>query len=337
MLARKKLFFALILFIVALLLLIIKDPEIKHEYLRTEGVVFGTTYHITYASPEGRNLDTTITKALKEIDYSLSMFNEESTISRINRNDTTVFVDSLFKHLFNNSQKVSQRTKGAFDITVAPLVNLWGFGFKKQDQVTPEKVDSLLLYVDYSSVQIIGNQILKQHEKTMLDASAIAKGYACDHVANALREQGVENLLVEIGGEVTALGVNQNGNLWRIGINKPIEDSTSTVSEIQRIVTFSNAGMATSGNYRNFYIKDGKKFSHTINPKTGYPVEHSLLSATIIAPDCMTADAYATACMVMGLESALELCNNDSNIAGFFIYDNHGTITEVWSDDFPIE
>ncbi len=334
---RKKLIFTFLLFIIALLLLVYNKPEKKAEYLRTEGVVFGTTYHITYASPGGINLDTTITRALKDIDFSLSMFNEQSTISRINHNDTTVVLDSLFITLFHTSQQVSEHTQGDFDITVAPLVNLWGFGFKKQDQVTPERVDSIKQFVDYQSVAIVNNQLVKQFPQTMLDASAIAKGYACDHVANALRQHGVKNLLVEIGGEVTALGKNAKGNLWRIGINKPVEDSTSTISEIQRVVTFTNAGMATSGNYRNFYVKEGKKFSHTIDPKTGYPVEHSLLSATIIAPDCMTADAYATACMVMGLEAALELCNADSTISGFFIYDDSGTLSEIWSHDFPIE
>lgn len=235
------------------------------------------------------------------------MFNEQSTISAINRNDTSVVLDSLFMRVFQRSMEISAATDGAFDITVAPLVNAWGFGFKQSAMPTQHDIDSLLQIVGYQKVECRDGCIVKADPRMMLDCYAIAKGFGCDVVANALKAHGVENYIVEIGGEVAVSGRNAQGDAWRIGINKPVDDSLSVASEIEQIALLTHGGMATSGNYRNFYVSDGKKYAHTIDPKSGYPVQHRLLSATIVADDCMTADAFATACMVVGLERSLAI------------------------------
>lgn len=287
-------------------------------YQRNEGTIFGTIYHITYEYPE--DLHTQIKEELKLFDNSLSTFNKKSTISRVNQNDSTVVLDNWFIEVFNKARMISQATEGSFDITVAPLVNAWGFGFKKSESVTPAMIDSIRQFVGFDKVKIENNHILKTDARVMLDASAIAKGYACDVIGKLLSHKGVQNFMVEIGGEVTANGKNPKGQCWRIGINKPIEDNSAAIGEIQQVINICNGGMATSGNYRNFYYKNGKRYAHTIDPRTGFPIEHSLLSATVIGPDCMTADAFATAFMVLGLEKSMEIVEKTPEIDAFFIY-----------------
>lgn len=309
----------------------------KPAYLEHDGMIFGTTYHITYESPKGKPLDSVINLAMNRVDSSLSIFKPYSTISRVNINDSSVVLDSLFLKVYKEGMEVSKVTDGAFDMTVAPLVNLWGFGFEKRANVPQAEVDSIMPFIGYTKIHLVGGHIVKDDPRMMLDASAIAKGFGCDQVALALQNAGVKNYLVEIGGEVALNGVNDKKEAWRIGINKPVDDSTSTVSEIEDVVLLENGGMATSGNYRNFYMKGGKKYAHEIDPKTGYPVQHSLLSATIIAPNCMTADAYATACMIMGVEKSMEICKKNPDLKGYFIYDDNGVNKEIWTDDFPVK
>lgn len=289
-----------------LCLLLLVSCRSHSRYFNNQGTVFGTYYNIRYEAES--NQVTAIHDAFLRLDTSLSMFNDSSLISRINRGETTATND-LFEHVYETALWLSEISNGAFDITVAPLVNAWGFGFKNQPNVTPELIDSLRSMVGYQSISLQNHQLIKQHAQTMLDASAIAKGYACDLVADVLRNAGATNLLVDIGGEIVAEGVNEKGMPWRVGITKPIDDATCTQQELQEIIQTSHIAMATSGNYRRFYYQDGERRSHTIDPRTGYPVQHNLLSATIIAPDCMTADAIATACMVLGPDSALKLIN----------------------------
>ena len=309
-----------------------KDQEAtKESYLRNEGTVFGTIYHIIYESEEDFHLD--IKAELKKFDNSLSMFNKQSTLSRVNQNDSTVLLDEWTEYVLTKGLDISKNTDGAFDMTVAPLVNAWGFGFKKSDSVTPEIIDSLRSFIGYTTIAIESNKVRKADDRTMLDASAIAKGYACDVIAELLTSKGVENYMVEIGGEVAAKGVNHKDLCWRIGINKPIEDNSTNTGEIEEIVQLCDGGMATSGNYRNFYYKDGKKVAHTIDPRTGYPVEHSLLSATVIADNCMEADAYATAFMVLGLERSLKIAQNNPSLAALFIYDSGDGKTAIATTD----
>ena len=307
--------------LVALAMCRTKEAETQAlSYHKLEGTVFHTIYHITYQGE--RDYHDEIKQLFKEFDGSLSMFNDTSIITRMNNCDTSVVANRYFRHVFTKAMEVSEATGGAFDITVAPLVNLWGFGFKNSDNVSQEAIDSILQFVGYKTVHLDEEGHLhKDDPRTIMDASSIAKGYMSDVVADFLREQGVENYMVEIGGEVALNGVNPKGSRWSIGINKPTDDSTQVNSELQDILYMSEGGVATSGNYRNFYYKDGKKYAHTIDPHTGYPIQQDILSSTVIARDCMTADAYATAFMVLGKEKAMEVLAKDTTLMAYFIVD----------------
>ena len=284
-------------------------------YKKCDGKIFGTYYNIIYQSND--DLHTPIKEAMARVDASLSTFNAGSTISAVNRGED-VTVDSTFARVFTLAQEISEKTDGAFDITVAPLVNAWGFGFKKGLPADSATIDSLRTYTGYKGLTLADGKIIKTHQQTMLDCSAIAKGYGCDEVARALNNLGVKNYMVEIGGEIVARGCNDKGKPWAIGINKPVDNAIQT-GELQEIIRINNRAMATSGNYRNFRYENGRKIAHTIDPKSGYPVTHSLLSATVLAGDCATADALATAFMVMGVEEAEKFCNAN-NVDAFFIY-----------------
>ncbi|MBR0047085.1 MAG: FAD:protein FMN transferase [Bacteroidaceae bacterium] len=294
---------------------------------RNEGEVFGTFYHITYQYQQ--DMQKGIDAALKQVDHSLSPFNKESVITAIN-NNASMETDSMFVEVFTLAQKVSAETNGAFDITVAPLVNLWGFGFKNMAEVNQAKVDSLLPFVGYQTVKLVDGKIVKEHPETMLDCSAIAKGYGVDAVGKYLEGLGIKNYMVEIGGEVRVRGTNPRGELWRIGINKPDDDPASISNEIEQVLQVTQLSMATSGNYRNYYEKDGKKYAHTIDPRTGYPVQHSILSSTVLAQDCATADAFATAFMVLGLDEAKKVLAKHPELMVFFIYTDADGGMQEW-------
>jgi FAD:protein FMN transferase len=303
----------------------VKKQHNPENYVFNEGAIYGSTYHLIYESPDGENLKPEIMKELQAFDSSMSVFSPTSVISRLNKNDTTVKPDYHFIKIFNRAMEVSEKTDGAFDITVAPLVNAWGFGFKNEKNVDSLLIDSLLQYVGYKKVRLINNILVKDDPHIMIDANAIAPGYAADIIADFLEKKGCKNYMIEIGGEIRVKGINKNKTKWRVGIDKPIEDPTAANREIQDIIMVSNLGLATSGNYRKFYVKEGRKYSHTINPKTGHPVRHELLSATVLAHDGTAADAYATVCMVIGLEKSMEMCENDPDLEGYFIYtDNEG-------------
>lgn len=289
----------------------------KVQYYQNQGKVFGTYYNIRYSAD--KDLEEGILASLQTVDNSLSTFNPQSTISLINT-DKSLTTDSLFEVVYATAQSISQLTDGAFDITVAPLVNAWGFGFRNKENVTSELIDSIRQFVGYEKISLNDHQLTKSDSRIMLDASAIAKGFGCDVVAQYLKDQGCENYLVDIGGEVVCHGVNHNGDVWSVGITKPQDDVTCQVNEIQEIIQANDLCMATSGNYRQFYYEGEQKRSHTIDPRTGYPVEHNLLSATIVAESCMKADALATACMVLGTEKALSLIQNLPNTACYLIY-----------------
>ncbi|MCR4765061.1 MAG: FAD:protein FMN transferase [Bacteroidaceae bacterium] len=325
---NKKNYIWLVLLVVGTVLVILRHNNIiswgesSVTYRNEKGLIFGTLYSITYENNESLKLE--IDETLDRFDASLSMFNENSIISRINRNED-VTVDSLFAKVFKLSMQTSEATDGCFDITVAPLVNAWGFGFT--DEVSPSdvKIDSLLQVVGWEKVQLTPEgKIVKQDPRVMLDCSAIAKGYAVDVIADLLKSKGIKNYLVDIGGEVVVAGVNPSGNLWRVGVNKPEEDALSRNMNLETILSISNRGIATSGNYRNFYYKDGMKFAHTIDPKSGRPIQHNILSATVIANNCITADAFSTAFMVMGLERAKEVLAKHKDLEAYFILADKG-------------
>lgn len=213
-------------------------------------------------------------------------------------------LNDKFTEVFTLAEKISKETGGAFDITVAPLVNEWGFGFKTGVAPTKHVIDSLRAIVGYQKVKLVDGQVRKADPRIMLDCSGIAKGYGSDCVARLLRKHGIDNFMVEIGGEVVTSGINPDRVPWRIGVTKPVDDSLNINQELQTVLNVTDKAMATSGNYRNFYYKGGRKYAHTIDPKTGYPVQHNILSSTVIADDCATADAYATSFMVLGLDGA---------------------------------
>ena len=296
-------------------------------YQRNSGFIFGTSYNITYQCADDHQAD--IEKVLAEVDASLSPFNDTSIITHVNRNEDVV-LDNLFLDVFRLAQKINEDTDGAFDITVAPLVNAWGFGFKNGVNPDAKAIDSLRQVVGFHKVRLENNKVVKFDPRVMLDCSAIAKGYGVDVVANLLRKLGVKNFMVEIGGEVVTSGVNPERMPWRIGVTKPTDDSLSVNNELQTVINVTDKAMATSGNYRNFYYKGGRKYAHTIDPKTGYPVQHSILSATVITDDCATADAYATSFMVLGMEKARLVLDRHPEMMAYFIYSDDSGQNQVW-------
>ena len=290
-------------------------------YQHNEGMVFGTFYKITYQYEN--DLKEGIEREMKKVDDTLSPFNKNSIISAVNENKP-VALNDMFMSVYDLARTVSEDTDGAFDITVAPLVNAWGFGFKHNIAPTKSTIDSIMNFVGYKKVRMMGRTIMKDDPRVMLDCSAIAKGYGSDVVAHYLESMGISNYLVEIGGEIVAKGSNPKGKPWAIGVEKPVDDSLAVKSELQTVLNITDMAMATSGNYRNFYYKDGKKYAHTIDPKTGHPVQHNILSATVIAKRCAMADAYATALMVVGLDKAKEILGRHKDLKAYIIYDKGG-------------
>lgn len=299
-----------------------KEVEAKSRWHQTEGSVFGTIYHLTYQGAD--DLQKEIEAALDSVDKSLSMFNPKSTLSRINSGQSDS-IDAMLESILPLAQKVSKATDGAFDITVAPLVNAWGFGFKNGQLPDSAQVDSILQHIGYDRITWEKGRIRKADPNIVIDLSAIAKGFGCDAVANVLRRHKVKNFMVEIGGEVVVEGKNKSKEKWRIGVNKPVEDTLGVSAELQEVLELTNQAMATSGNYRNYRItEDGRKVAHTIDPKTGYPVQHTILSATVIAPTCAEADAFATSFMVMGMERMKQVLAKQKQLSVYIIYDDGG-------------
>lgn len=296
-------------------------------YQHDEGQIFGTFYHITYQNDS--SIQTDILAELQKVDNALSMFNKESIISHINRGEN-VETNEMFESVFNLAEKISDNTDGAFDITVAPLVNAWGFGFKTGNPPTKQTVDSLRAIVGYKKVKLANHRITKSDARVMLDCSAIAKGYGCDVVARLLEKRGIKNYMVEIGGEVVTHGISEKRLPWKIGVTKPSDDSLNVNNELQTVLNVKDRAMATSGNYRNFYYRGGKKYAHTIDPATGYPVQHSILSATVLAKCCAEADAYATAFMVMGMEKAKKVLEKHPELMAYLIYSDDKGNLQVW-------
>ena len=325
---KKKLIWQLpflVLLVVGSVLIIRQQQNMPYQH--DQGVVFGTIYNVTYQSD--KNLNEEILAVLNQVDASLSMFNEQSTISKINRNES-VKPDNTFIEVFELAKKISEETSGAFDITVAPLVNAWGFGFKEGQMPDQQAVDSLLAIVGFKKIDLKGGNIVKQDPRIMLDCSAIAKGYGCDMVARLMRSRDIKNYMIEIGGEVVTSGISEKRLPWKIGVTKPTDDSLSVGQELQTVLNVTDKAMATSGNYRNFYYKNGKKYAHTIDPKTGKPVQHNILSATVLASNCATADAYATSFMVLGLDEARKVLEKHPELMAYFIYSDKNGQNAVW-------
>ena len=292
-------------------------------YQKNEGAVFGTFYHFTYQSPE--DLHDSLRAELQKVDESLSMFNPQSTLRRLN-SGATDSTDALFREVFRLSQQVSEATGGAFDITVAPLVNAWGFGYKNGALPDSTTVDSLRQFVGFHHVSLTDDdRLVRDDPRTVLDCGAVAKGFGVDQVARFLRARGILNYMVEIGGEVVVSGENPQGQEWHVGVSRPTDDPTSQSTALDTVLTLSEGALATSGNYRNFYVTDdGRRVAHTINPATGYPIQHNILSATVLAPTCAEADAFATSFMVLGLDGAREVLGRHPELQVYFICDSAG-------------
>lgn len=332
---RKKFNFFLLLLSFSILFSCNSDSKKKGDidYFQENGEIFTTSYNIKYAY--SRSLKNEIIDELDRFDLSLNPFKENSIITKVNKNEP-VELDSFFINVFNKSVEVSENSDGYFDITTSPLINAWGFGFQNMDSVTPELIDSLRQFVGYEKISINeSGEVIKTDARVQINTSAIAKGYSCDVVADLLESYGIENYMIEIGGEVSAKGVNEKGVCWRIGVDKPNDEAIFIEHDLQTIISLCDKSLATSGNYRNFYVRDGKKYAHTINPKTGYPSETDILGATVIADDCMTADAYATAFVAMGLERSIETAKGLEGVDYYFIFANDdGTFNTIYSPGF---
>lgn len=314
------------LIVIVFLLFISCNQEITKP-IKIAGNAQGTTYHITYIQGNKLIHKEAIDSIFRKIDSSLSTYVPASIISRINKNDTGVIVDDHFVEVFNKAIAVSKKTNGLFDVTVAPIVNAWGFGFTKKARVDSAMIDSLLGFIGYDLVRLEGRKLIKKKPQVMLDFNAIAPGYTVDLLAAYLESNRITNYLIELGGEVRAKGKKNTDSYWTVGIDQPNEMPTDG-RPLKAIIKLKDKALATSGNYRKFYVEDGKKRAHIIDPHTGYPAKHSLLSATVLSGDCTTADAYATAFMVMGLEKAKQFLSEhkELQLEGFFIYDDKG----VW-------
>jgi thiamine biosynthesis lipoprotein len=299
-------------------------------WLKISGYTQGTTYNITYQDPDSTDYQDKLEGLLAEFDQSLSTYIPSSIVSRMNQGIPDVIADDYFRNCFLAAAEVYAATGGAFDITVAPVVNAWGFGFTEKSRIDSALIDSLLQYVGMNKVSLQGYRLIREKEGIMLDMNAIAQGYAVDVLAGFFDAENIENYLVEIGGEVRTSGKNRFGLDWRIGIDKPIDGLQLPGVQLQAIVQISGRSLATSGNYRRFYEEDGIKYSHTINPFTGYPVQHGLLSTTVVAGDCMRADAYATAFMVMGYEKTRSFLETHRDMDAYLIYNDEMGEYRVW-------
>lgn len=304
------------------------------EYSNLTGFAQGSTYKIIVEKSSESSIDIIskgIDNIFMKIDRSLSVYNDTSLISRINRNEN-VMPDSYFSEVFYLSKKISQLTGGAFDITVGPLVKAWGFGPDEHKNFDPSKLDSLMKLVGFNKVNIKAGRVVKENQAIVLDVNAIAQGYTVDVVSRYLDSMKVASYLVEIGGEVRVKG-KKGSQLWRIGIDKPIDNNMTPGATFQAIIRLKDKSLATSGNYRKFYIEDGIKYSHTIDPKTGYPAKNRLLSASIICDDCATADGIATACMVMGVEKSIEFIKQQKNLGAYFVYSDDNGNYVTWMSE----
>ncbi len=301
------------------------------EYAELNGLTQGTTYHIVVEKVPGLDimaLRQEIELLFTEIDNSLSIYNDSSVISAINENRSNL-TDTLFREVFRASLQISSESGGLFDITIGPLVKAWGFGPDAIKRFDESMLDSLLALVGMDKVGLEGDRIVKADPDMFLDVNAIAQGYTVDLVADLIVRSGITQCLVEVGGEVRTVG-DKHGMGWKVGIDTPADGNYVPGADIQARIRLDNLALATSGNYRKFFVEDGIKYSHTIDPRTGYPVRHTLLSATIIAPTGAVADAWATACMVGGKDEAIAFIEKYDFLEGYLIYSDEDGIMKSW-------
>lgn len=318
-----------------------KKDSNELRYIHEEGFVFGTSYHITYRHT--RSLEKELLEHLKKYDSSMSSFNKNSLLSRLNRNED-VELDTFFVDVFSKAKEINEISGGLFDITVEPLSKLWKFSNDRPDTISIEdynnivsKVDSVKEFIGMDKVRILDNHLIKQDPRIVINASALAEGYGIDLAGDFMDKNGVRDYLVEIGGEMRIRGFNPNGHVWRIGIEKPVEDESNMYTkQTQSVIRVTDCAVSTSGSYRQFYYReDGKRLQHTINPSTGKPVEHNMLSVTVVAKRAVMTDALSTTFMVMGPENALKLANSLEDVEALIICENEdGTQYELRTDGY---
>ncbi len=318
----------LVALVVALVMMFVARD--RKRFFTSEGVVWTTEYHITYLA--SHDLSDSIQLIFNKIDNSVSPYNKASLVTALNEN-ASQRVDACVKRLLEASMAIHRESGGAFDPTVMPLVNAWGFGYKSGTMPTREQVDSILAFVGLDKVSLEGDRLVKADPRVMLDFSSIAKGLACDEVGRMLERNGAASWLVEIGGEVVARGVNKRGTAWRVSVDMPTGEGDELSHESALTLALDSGAVATSGNYRKWREQGGKRFSHLIDPRTGESRVGTLLSVTVIAPDCMSADAWATACMVMGGEEVKRMMQGRDDLGVMTIEGD--TVTGnliVWSN-----
>lgn len=299
------------------------------------GLTQGTTYSVIWYHGRGESVEKVrngIEELLMAIDNSLSTYNPGSVISRVNSNEEVV-LDTMFINVFKRSYEIWALTGGAFDITAAPLINAWGFGPDATRRFNESIKDRLMELVGMDKIKIVDGMVVKSDPDMCLDVNAIAQGYTVDLLSYYLSSRGFDCYLVEVGGEVRTRGTKAGSEPWIIGLDKPADGNFTPGLYRQADIKLVDKALATSGNYRKFYIEDGIKYSHTIDPKTGYPVKHKLLSATVIADDCTTADALATACMVVGLEKAREMILDIGGLDAYLVYSDEEGEFKTWFTD----
>ncbi len=311
-------------------------PSSEHAYTHLAGKAQGTTFSIKYADPAGRDFSASVDSMFRLLDKSMSLWDSTSLISRINRQETDSLGDAHFRTVLDAALGIAKATGGAFDPTVGPLIRAWGFSARNNlPEPDSAMIDSLRGLTGFSTVRIEGDRLVRDHAGTEIDLNAIAQGYTVDLIAGFLRDKGIRDLMVEVGGEVYASGVNDQGKPWQIGIDKPVEDPEAEHREIQVAVPLSDQALATSGSYRKFKEKGGKHVSHIIDPRTGYPVPHRLVSVSVIASDAMTADAWATAIMVLGLDEGIALADSAGMEVFGILLEPDGRLTTRFTKGFP--
>ncbi|MCL2027766.1 MAG: FAD:protein FMN transferase [Bacteroidales bacterium] len=314
-------------------LLIFVSCTKQPQFVRISGEALGTYYTVSYYDTEGRIFHSEIDSLLKNFLCVASLHETNSEINAVNHNQEIV-VSLMFQDIFEKAVSISEISDGAFDFTIGPLVRAYGFWNKAREEITDAKIAEYLKLVDFRGISIVNGNVFKKNPDIQIDFNAIAKGYVVDIVGEFLEENEIKTYLVDIGGEVLGKGRKPNGDCWRVGIEKPAENNDSD-REVEHVIELCNAALATSGSYRKYYEKDGKRYSHTIDPTTGKSVEHSLLSVTVRDSTTWRADALATAMMVLGVEKSLQLLEKLPGVEAFFISDNDdGTFVITKSSGF---
>ena len=301
------------------------------EKVVLQGLAQGSYYAVTYYDEQNRNFQREIDSIFHAVDMSVNLWVDSSIISKVNRNEE-VALDSIFIDNFNIAQEAARLSDGYFDPTISPIVAAWGFSYKSGDSLTPQLIDSLRQLVDYRNIRIENGKVVKENPAMTLDFNAIAQGYTSDLIARFFESRGVKNFLVDTGGEIMARGEKPDGKPWIVGIEKPAENMDSE-RIVQTRIALRDKGLVTSGSTRKYVERNGKRYSHCINPKTGYPVEHQLLSVTVMAENSVWADALASICMVMGMELSMPLIQGMDGVEAYYIFVNDQNELETFATE----